>query len=69
MLTLFLYFGAVADPLVAVSPAVVEVPFAYSGPFNLNTELASFSNGAVVPVDEPAIATARAEHLGVLGAI
>ena len=64
-----LSFGAVATPLVAAAHAVVEAPFVYSGQLNLNTELASVSNGAVVPVDEPAVAAARAEQLGILGVI
>merc|ERR1739838_905230 len=51
-----------AAPLIAAAP-IVDAPFVYSGPLNLNTELASLPNGAVVPVDEPAVAAARAEHL------
>merc|ERR1711970_877998 len=34
-----------------------------AGPLNLNTHLVGHPNGAVVPVDEPAVAAARADHL------
>merc|ERR1712013_156542 len=33
------------------------------GSLNLNTRLVEFPNGAKVPADEPAVATARAAHL------
>merc|ERR1719402_2177655 len=53
-------FGA--GPLVAAAP-VAAVPVAhaapvygYAGPLNLNTHLVAHPNGAVVPVDEPAVA-------------
>ena len=59
----------IAAPLVAAAPPVVVAPFVYSGPLNLNTKLTSFPYGAVVPVDERPVAAARAENLGVLGAI
>merc|ERR1712033_67716 len=57
-----------AAPVVAAVPAVAAAPVAavgygYAGPLNLNTKLVGFSNGAVVPVDEPAVAAARADHL------
>merc|ERR1712061_535798 len=39
----------------------------YAGPLNLNTQLIAHPNGAVVPVDEPAVAAARADHLAVKG--
>ena len=35
----------------------------YPGKLNLNVELVSHPNGALVPVDEPAVAAARAKHL------
>merc|ERR1712055_102318 len=35
----------------------------YAGPLNLNTKLIAHPNGAVVPLDEPAVAAARADHL------
>merc|ERR1712128_267770 len=34
--------------------------YGYAGPLNLNTQLIAHPNGAVVPVDEPAAAHARA---------
>merc|ERR1711942_196352 len=34
---------------------------AYAGPLNLNTQLIAHPNGAVVPLDEPAVAAARAD--------
>merc|ERR1712013_78421 len=34
-----------------------------SGAFNLDTRLVDFPNGAKVPADEPAVASARAAHL------
>merc|ERR1712112_444843 len=54
---------AAAAPVVAAVPAVAAVPVAavgygYAGPLNLNTKLVGFSNGAVVPADEPAVAAA-----------
>merc|ERR1712033_97407 len=57
-----------AAPVVAAVPAVAAAPVAavgygYAGPLNLNTKLVGFSNGAVVPADEPAVAAARADHL------
>merc|ERR1711942_26219 len=59
---------AAAAPVVAAVPAVAAAPVAavgygYAGPLNLNTQLVGFSNGAVVPADEPAVAAARADHL------
>merc|ERR1712243_317118 len=67
-----------AAPLVAASPAVAAVPaapiapvaavgYGYAGPLNLNTHLVAHPNGAVVPVDEPAVAAARADHLATKG--
>jgi len=43
--------------------------YGYSGPLNLNTQLVAHPNGAVVPLDEPAVATARAEHLALKPAV
>lgn len=68
--------GAVyaAAPLVAAAP--IAAPSAYSayasgypyaGPLNLNTQLIGHPNGAVVPIDEPAVANARAAHLEAQG--
>merc|ERR1712121_67124 len=37
--------------------------YGYAGPLNLNTQLIAHPNGAVVPLDEPAVAAARAAHL------
>merc|ERR1711875_55677 len=53
---------AAAVPAVAAAP-VAAVGYGYAGPLNLNTQLVGFSNGAVVPADEPAVAAARADHL------
>merc|ERR1712033_43384 len=66
-----------AAPVVAAAPAVAAVPavaaapiapvaavgYGYAGPLNLNTQLVAHPNGAVVPVDEPAVAAARTDHL------
>jgi len=61
-----------AAPVVAAVPAVAAAPVAavgygYAGPLNLNTHLVAHPNGAVVPVDEPAVAAARADHLATKG--
>merc|ERR1712142_479862 len=67
-----------AAPLVAASPAIAAVPaapiapvtavgYGYAGPLNLNTQLVAHPNGAVVPLDEPAVAAARADHLATKG--
>merc|ERR1712198_752679 len=53
----------------ATYAAAPVAPAAYTGPLNLNTQLVGHPNGAVVPVDEPAVAAARAEHLSAKGAI
>merc|ERR1711862_290958 len=63
---------AAAAPVVAAVPAVAAAPVAavgygYAGPLNLNTKLVGFTNGAVVPLDEPAVAAARADHLATKG--
>merc|ERR1711874_515586 len=57
---------AVAAPLVAAAP-VAALGYGYAGPLNLNTHLVAHPNGAVVPVDEPAVAAARADHLATKG--
>merc|ERR1712055_362505 len=51
-----------AVPAVAAAP-VAAVGYGYAGPLNLNTRLVAHPNGAVVPLDEPAVAAARADHL------
>merc|ERR1712055_975078 len=75
-------FGGVAAPVAyAAAPALAAAPVAYAaapaytyaagygygGPLNLNTQLVGHPNGAVVPLDEPAVAAARAEHLAAKG--
>merc|ERR1711874_235910 len=57
---------AAAAPLVAAAP-VAALGYGYAGPLNLNTHLVAHPNGAVVPVDEPAVAAARADHLATKG--
>merc|ERR1711892_429733 len=57
---------AAAAPLVASAP-YAAVAYGYGGPLNLNTQLVAHPNGAVVPVDEPAVAAARADHLATKG--
>merc|ERR1712055_800985 len=61
-----------AAPALAALPAVAAAPVAavgygYAGPLNLNTQLVAYPNGAVVPLDEPAVAAARADHLATKG--
>merc|ERR1711955_32509 len=51
----------------ATAPPVAAVGYGYAGPLNLNTHLVAHPNGAVVPVDEPAVAAARADHLATKG--
>jgi len=61
---------APAAPLgYAVSPLGYAAVFGYTGPLNLNTQLIAHPNGAVVPLDEPAVAAARADHLAAKGAV
>merc|ERR1712128_408801 len=62
----------VAAPAFAAAPLIASAPYAavgygYGGPLNLNTQLVAHPNGAVVPVDEPAVAAARAAHLATKG--
>merc|ERR1712105_241568 len=64
--------GYAAAPIAHVAP-VASVPayapaYGYAGPLNLNTHLVAHPNGAVVPVDEPAVAAARADHFAAQGA-
>merc|ERR1719435_438443 len=71
------YGYAAAAPLVAAAPVVATgyagyAPayagaYGYAGPLNLNTQLIAHPNGAVVPLDEPAVAAARADHLAAKG--
>jgi len=63
---------AAAAPAFAAAPLIAAAPYAavgygYAGPLNLNTQLIAHPNGAVVPVDEPAVAAARADHLATKG--
>merc|ERR1712055_713367 len=60
------YAAAPATPAVAAAP-VATVGYGYAGPLNLNTQLVAHPNGAVVPLDEPAVAAARADHLAAHG--
>merc|ERR1712058_108355 len=59
---------AAAPVAPAAYAAVPAVAHGYTGPLNLNTQLVGHPNGAVVPVDEPAVAAARADHLTALAA-
>merc|ERR1712117_557740 len=66
--------GAIAPVGYAASPPVgyagysgYAPAYGYAGPLNLNTQLIAHPNGAVVPVDGPAVAAARADHLAVKG--
>merc|ERR1712227_501573 len=57
-----------AAPVAAYAAApAVAYHTGYAGPLNLNTQLVAHPNGAVVPVDEPAVAAARADHLATKG--
>merc|ERR1712042_305449 len=67
---------AAAAPLVAAAPVATGYAgyapayagaYGYAGPLNLNTQLIAHPNGAVVPLDEPAVAAARADHLASKG--
>ena len=61
------YAAAPAIAPVAVAAPAVAYNYGYAGPLNLNTQLIAHPNGAVVPVDEPAVAAARADHLATKG--
>jgi len=63
-----------AAPLVAAAPVAAVAPAfpyttGYAGPLAGNLPLVAHPNGAVTPVDEPAVAAARAEHLAAHGGI
>merc|ERR1712046_280262 len=58
---------SVISPAPVASIAPVQVAAGYSGPLNLNNQLVAHPNGAVVPLDEPAVAAARADHLAAKG--
>merc|ERR1712055_1243936 len=66
------HFAAQGASFAAAGPLAVAAPYAagygYAGPLNLNSQLVAHPNGAVVPVDEPAVATLRAEHFAAQGA-
>merc|ERR1719370_2482730 len=55
------------NALAATHGAAPVVAHGYAGPLNLNTALVGHPNGAVVPVDEPAVAAARADHFAAGG--
>merc|ERR1711970_1066642 len=64
-------YGAAA-PIVAAPGYAAYAPgyasgYGYAGPLNLNTQLIAHPNGAVVPLDEPAVAAACAGHLATKG--
>merc|ERR1712226_369309 len=52
-----------SGPIVSSGP----IHRGYGGPLNLNTHLVAHPNGAVVPLDEPAVAAARADHFAAIG--
>merc|ERR1719228_2241692 len=59
---------AATAPVGASAPVGAAAPFAagpfkYTGPLNMETRLVDHPNGAKVPADEPAVASARAAHL------
>ena len=56
-----------AAPVYASASPVYAAGYGYAGPLNLNTHLVGHPNGAVVPVDEPAVAAARADHFAAGG--
>jgi len=56
---------AIAAP--AIAAPVIAAGYGYAGPLNLNTQLVGHPNGAVVPLDEPAVAAARADHFAAGG--
>jgi len=65
--------GAYAPVAAAIAPVAAYAPtyaagYSYSGPLAGVLPLTSYPNGAVVPVDEPAVAAARADHLAAHGA-
>merc|ERR1719317_528742 len=60
---------AVSSPVVGVATPHAASEFKYTGPLNLNTRLVDYPNGAKVPEDEQAVASARAAHLRAKAAI
>jgi hypothetical protein len=74
-------FGVPAAPIAAVAPAAVAVPAVYAGAYNgaygyaagygygvaPYAGLVAHPNGAVVPIDEPAVQAAKAEHFAAKG--
>merc|ERR1739848_487815 len=56
------YAAPVATGYAGYAPGYAGA-YGYAGPLNLNTQLIAHPNGAVVPLDEPAVAAARAAHL------
>merc|ERR1739848_845921 len=60
------YAAPVATGYAGYAPAYAGA-YGYAGPLNLNTQLIAHPNGAVVPLDEPAVAAARADHLATKG--
>merc|ERR1712013_855805 len=58
-----------ASAPVAVAAHISTSGLKYTGPLNLSTKLVDHPNGAKVPVDEPAVASARAAHLSSKAAI
>merc|ERR1711874_741612 len=61
--------AAYGHAAVAHAAVPAALPGGYAGPLNLNTHLVAHPNGAVVPVDEPAVAAARADHLAAKGVV
>merc|ERR1711970_599131 len=59
---------AVSAPVGAAAP-FASAPFKYTGPLNMETRLVDHPNGAKVPADEPAVASARTAHLSSKAAI
>merc|ERR1719320_137758 len=60
---------AVSAPVVGVATPHSASEFKYPGPLNLNPRLVDYPNGAKVPEDEHAVASARAAHLSAKAAI
>merc|ERR1712106_660443 len=59
-------YGYSAAPI--VGSGIGYSGYGYAGPLNLNRQLIAHPNGAVVPLDEPAVAAARAAHLDIQSA-
>merc|ERR1712121_21171 len=60
---------AVSAPVVGVATPHAASELKYTGPLNLNTRLVDYPNGAKVPKDEQAVASARAAHLSAKASI